>query len=84
MGFERGELPRHLHPARAAAERLVHVLPRAIRVDGSISVVHLERQQVARPVRAFVDAVVAWAPKLQEVAEPRELAPPRELDELSG
>lgn len=41
---------------------LVHILPDAIGTATRIALVYLEREFVPPPVRAFVDAVVAWAP----------------------
>jgi len=41
---------------------LVHVLDGAIGADSRVAVVFLEREFVPPHVRAFVDAVVAWAP----------------------
>jgi DNA-binding transcriptional LysR family regulator len=42
--------------------KLVHVLADSIRGETRIAVVYLEREFVPPPVRAFVDAVTAWAP----------------------
>jgi DNA-binding transcriptional LysR family regulator len=44
------------------AGRLVHVLDGVIGADSRVAVVFLEREFVPPHVRAFVDAVVAWAP----------------------
>jgi DNA-binding transcriptional LysR family regulator len=43
--------------------QLEHVLPNWLRAESQIAVVYAERAFVPAPVRAFVDAVVAWAPK---------------------
>lgn len=49
---------------------LVHVLPGLVEADARVSVVYPEREFVPAPVRAFVDAVVAWAAKgLRELPE---------------
>lgn len=41
---------------------LVQVLPKVLKGESKLSVVYAEREFVAPQVRAFVDAVVAWAP----------------------
>jgi DNA-binding transcriptional LysR family regulator len=41
---------------------LVHVLPGVVGAETRIAIVYLERELVPPQVRAFVDAVVAWAP----------------------
>jgi DNA-binding transcriptional LysR family regulator len=48
---------------RSALERgtLVQVLPGVLEARSQLAVVYLEREFVPAPVRAFVDAVVAWA-----------------------
>jgi DNA-binding transcriptional LysR family regulator len=43
-------------------EALVLVLPGVLEIDTALSVVYAEREFVTPQVRAFVDAVVAWAP----------------------
>lgn len=43
--------------------QLEHVLPNVLRAESQIAVVYAERAFVPATVRAFVDAVVAWAPK---------------------
>ncbi len=48
--------------AEMAAGKLVQVLPGKLEASGSVSIVYPERQFVPSQVRAFVDAVVAWAP----------------------
>jgi DNA-binding transcriptional LysR family regulator len=40
---------------------LVHVLPRLIEADSRVAAVYLEREFVPPQVRAFVDALAAWA-----------------------
>lgn len=64
---------------------LVHVLPEIVGAMTSLSVVHLERQFVPPAVRAFIDALVAWAPdgllkdldEAPPVRAPRSSKPPR-------
>lgn len=63
---------------------LVPVLPRVLRGEAVIAVVYLEREFVPPIVRAFIDAVVAWAPGVLGRAVPEacrnalaELAPKR-------
>jgi DNA-binding transcriptional LysR family regulator len=41
---------------------LVHVLPDAIRGESHVAVVYQEREFLPPQVRAFIDALVAWAP----------------------
>lgn len=41
---------------------LVQVLPKVLRAESRLAVVYAEREFVPPQVRAFVDAVVAWAP----------------------
>lgn len=47
----------HLHRGE-----LIHVLPGKLGVETRLSIVYPERELVPAEVRAFVDAVVAWAP----------------------
>jgi DNA-binding transcriptional LysR family regulator len=53
-----------LHVARPLLEdgSLVHVLADAVGTESRVAVVYPEREFVPPQVRAFVDAVVAWAP----------------------
>ncbi|MDI3289949.1 LysR family transcriptional regulator [Polyangium sp. 15x6] len=43
---------------------LVHVLPGALQGESHIAVVYPEREFMPPQVRAFIDALVAWAPEL--------------------
>ena len=54
---------------------LVHVLPEVIGARSHIALVYLEREFLAPQVRAFIDAVVEWAPEGLggELAAPRPL-----------
>jgi len=52
--------------------KLVPVLLRAVGVEARIAVVYLEREFVPPPVRAFVDAVVEWAPTALELTLPEQ------------
>jgi len=53
---------------------LVHVLPDVIREEARVALVYPEKEFIPPQVRAFIDAVVAWAPG--RLASPRGL--PRE------
>jgi DNA-binding transcriptional LysR family regulator len=55
-------LPMMLVGPLLGSGELVHVLADSIRGETRIAVVYLEREFVPPPVRAFVDAVTAWAP----------------------
>jgi len=44
---------------------LVQVLPGVLESENRVSVVYVEREFIAPHVRAFVEAMVAWAPALQ-------------------
>jgi DNA-binding transcriptional LysR family regulator len=46
-----------------ASRRLVHVLPGIVEARSMVAVVYPEREFVPPQVRAFADAVVAWAPR---------------------
>jgi hypothetical protein len=41
---------------------LVRVLPELIHAESRVSVVYQEKELLAPQVRAFIDALVAWAP----------------------
>jgi DNA-binding transcriptional LysR family regulator len=56
-------LPELLVHAFVARGRLVHVLPGVIEARSMVAVVYPEREFVPPQVRAFVDALVAWAPQ---------------------
>jgi DNA-binding transcriptional LysR family regulator len=55
-------LPGLLVRAFVASGRLVHVLPGIIEARSMVAVVYPERELVPPQVRAFVEALVAWAP----------------------
>lgn len=55
-------LPELVVRADLASGALVHVMPSVLGGDARLSVVYAERELVPPQVRAFVDAVVAWAP----------------------
>lgn len=57
-------LPRTLVEADLARGTLVQVLPSVLEQESRISIVYPERELVPPQVRAFVDAVVAWAPSM--------------------
>jgi DNA-binding transcriptional LysR family regulator len=46
-----------------SSRRLVHVLPGIVEARSMVAVVYPEREFVPPQVRAFADAVVAWAPR---------------------
>jgi DNA-binding transcriptional LysR family regulator len=50
--------------------RLVQVLPGLVEVEHQIALVYPEREFLPPQVRAFVDAVVAWADRLPELQRP--------------
>jgi DNA-binding transcriptional LysR family regulator len=54
-------LPEFLVTDHLASGELVRVLPELIGAETRVAVVHLEREFVPPQVRAFVDAVIAWA-----------------------
>lgn len=57
---------------------LLHVLPDLIREDVRVALVYPEKEFLPPQVRAFIDAVVAWAPGrlTGPLARPRELGAP--------
>jgi DNA-binding transcriptional LysR family regulator len=55
-------VPRMMIEDALLAGELVHVLPGVIGTESRIAIVYLERELLPPQVRAFVDAVVAWAP----------------------
>ncbi|HVK63969.1 MAG TPA: LysR family transcriptional regulator [Polyangium sp.] len=57
-------LPQVLVQPHLESGALVHVLPGAIQAESHIAVVYPEREFLPPQVRAFIDAVVAWAPEL--------------------
>jgi DNA-binding transcriptional LysR family regulator len=76
-------LPGLLVSGFLASGRLVHVLPGVIQARSMVAVVYPEREFVPPQVRAFADALVAWAPQnlglelpAEEECDPGEEAPP--------
>jgi len=61
-------LPRMLIEADLARGALVQVLPGVLEDDSRIAIVYPERELVPPQVRAFVDAVIAWAPNLPSLS----------------
>lgn len=55
-------LPEPMMRPLIAAGELVHVLPGLLGAPARASIVYAERELIPPQVRAFVDAVVAWAP----------------------
>jgi DNA-binding transcriptional LysR family regulator len=55
-------LPRLLASWGMERGELVHVLPGALEGASRVAIVYLEREFISPQVRAFVDAVAAWAP----------------------
>lgn len=68
-------VPRMLVDDALAAGTLVQVLPGLLEVESRMAIVYPERELVPPQVRAFVDAVVAWAPKMPALARIRAQAP---------
>jgi DNA-binding transcriptional LysR family regulator len=68
-------MPRMLIESELSDRSVVQVLAGVIGAQNSVSVVYPEREYVPAQVRAFVDAIVAWAPRelgLQTLAARRE------------
>ncbi|MDC3955245.1 LysR family transcriptional regulator [Polyangium jinanense] len=57
-------LPLILASPHLESGALVHVLPNALQGESHIAVVYPEREFMPPQVRAFIDALVAWAPEL--------------------
>jgi DNA-binding transcriptional LysR family regulator len=57
-----------------ASGKLVHVLPGVVEAENRVAVVYPEREFLPPHVRAFVDAVVAWAPALRRDLNARGVA----------
>jgi DNA-binding transcriptional LysR family regulator len=55
-------LPSTLVATAMARGELVAVLPKVLRLEGSISLVYAERQLMTPPVRAFIDWIIERAP----------------------
>lgn len=51
--------------------RLVQVLPRVVEAENRIAIVYVERELIPPQVRAFIDAMVAWAPGLAGQLTPK-------------
>ena len=64
-------LPRQLVDRHLAAGALVQVLPGVIQGESRVSIVYPERELMPPQVRAFVEAVLAWAPGALGNAEAR-------------
>src|SRR5262245_23962594 len=73
-------LPMLMVTPRLESGELVHVLPDLIREDARVALVYPEKEFVPPQVRAFMDAVVAWAPGrlTGPRTAPRESGPPSE------
>lgn len=67
-GLGIGFLPERLVADAIARGELVLILPQALRLDGSVSLVYTERKLMPPQVRAFIDWIVARAPAAQGVA----------------
>jgi len=65
-------LPGVLVQAFLASGRLVHVLPGSVEARSMVAVVYPEREFVPPQVRAFADAIVAWAPQHLGLESPDE------------
>jgi DNA-binding transcriptional LysR family regulator len=50
---------------------LLHVLPGVLRAESRLAVVYPERAFLPAHVRAFVEALIEWAPTIQGVTKPR-------------
>jgi DNA-binding transcriptional LysR family regulator len=72
-------LPRTLVDDDLARGTLVQVLPGVLEGESRIAVVYPERKLVPPQVRAFVDAVVAWAPNMPALSrvDPPKTRPPK-------
>jgi DNA-binding transcriptional LysR family regulator len=78
-------LPSMVVDELVASGELVHVLPGIIEAESRLAVVYPEREFLPPHVRAFVEALVAWAPALggpsrSDVARPRRAPPSRHRD----
>ncbi|MGZ3419643.1 MAG: LysR family transcriptional regulator [Polyangiales bacterium] len=73
-----GLLPLHLVARAIERKELVHVLSGVIGAESRLALVYPERELVPPQVRAFVDMIVAWAPKgLARLIEDLEGKPPK-------
>jgi DNA-binding transcriptional LysR family regulator len=68
-------LPRLLLAGDLESGALVHVLPGVVESEHRLAVVYPEREFLPPHVRAFVEALVAWAPALQLPSTLRAAAP---------
>ena len=64
-------LPNFLVSDQLADGSLVHVLPGVLGTQVRLAVVYLEREFLPPQVRAFVEALVEWAPALERAASRR-------------
>jgi DNA-binding transcriptional LysR family regulator len=62
-------VPLFLATPRLESGELVHVLADVIRAEARVALVYPEREFLPPQVRAFIEAVVAWAPG--RLANPR-------------
>ncbi|MBZ5712867.1 LysR family transcriptional regulator [Nannocystis pusilla] len=62
-------LPDVLVAALLGQGALVRVLPQVLETENRLAVVHPEREFLPAHVRAFIDALVAWAPTLQKTVD---------------
>jgi DNA-binding transcriptional LysR family regulator len=67
-------LPRSLIEAELARGALVQVLPGVLEDQSRVAIVYPERELVPPQVRAFVDAVLAWAPSMPALSR---IEPPK-------
>jgi DNA-binding transcriptional LysR family regulator len=56
---------------------LLQVLPGIVEADNRLAVVYPEREFLAAHVRAFIEALVRWAPSLQSASAPRSRRAPK-------
>ena len=61
-------LPDMLIHEHVASGALVRVLPGVLEADNQVAIVYPEKEFVPAQVRAFVDAISAWAPELTRAA----------------
>jgi DNA-binding transcriptional LysR family regulator len=64
-------IPSHVVQQALASGALVQVLKGIVDAETRVAVVYVERELILPQVRAFVDAVVAWAPTLADVVRTR-------------
>jgi DNA-binding transcriptional LysR family regulator len=69
-------LPATLVATPLARGELVQVLPKALRLEGTVAIVHTERKLMAPQVRAFIDYVIAHGPAALGQPSAADVAPP--------